>query len=201
MTHNNTGVIVSATYSYRELTVASTEYYHVCGGCATAVVVNSNVAKPTPLPEGFVDISNSADTSIFPADCRSFKYAPFTGVNIATTTGINDEFYADHTVVNGVVRRTIELSIDIATFTAPSYLRPGQAANVTAGVITGANYKTQLSFLQNTGASSDQLKIQWEIYLKQGMQSIGGSIVIGENVYGIRSPAPYLITVGPTNCD
>lgn len=138
---------------------------------------------------------------LFFTDCKSFEYAKVFGQNIAATTGINESFHADHRVVNGVMRRTIETYIDIATFTAPSGLRPGQAANFTAAAVASANINTQKWFSGNTGASELQIKIQWEIHLKKAMKAIGGSIEIGKNTYGVQSPAPYLIAFTPTNCD
>ncbi|PKV49090.1 hypothetical protein ATE84_1106 [Aquimarina sp. MAR_2010_214] len=138
---------------------------------------------------------------LFFTDCKSFEYAKVFGQNIAATIGINESFHADHRVLNGIMRRTIETHIDVATFVAPSALRPGQAANLTAMAVASANINTQLWFSGNTGASELQVKIQWEIHLKKAMKAIGGSIDIGKNTYGVRSPAPYLIAFTPTNCD
>ncbi len=141
------------------------------------------------------------DELLFPLpDCKSFEFANVFGQNVAATTNILGSFFVDHSVPGGVIQREVYTHIEIASFTAPSWMSPGIAANNTAGAIASANIETQAWFMRNTNAHPDRVKIQWEIELKNAMREMGGSIEIGENVYDIRSPAPYLIAFGATDC-
>lgn len=144
---------------------------------------------------------NGPVQSLIFSDCSSFEYAKIFGQNVAATTNITEEVYADHKVPGGIIYREVKLKIDIATFTAPSGMPVGVAANLTARALDVAKIATQAWFLANTNARPSAVKSRWEYNLKKAMGSFLGTITMGKNVYDIRSPAPYLVTLNPlTDC-
>ncbi|NMH89823.1 hypothetical protein [Flavivirga algicola] len=141
------------------------------------------------------------------SDCRSFEYAQPPGAlqKGCAVKNFDHRFYTTGVRSNGSpYYGEIDINIDTAYFTMPSWMSNGRAANLTALAVTAAIKSADLYFFSNPDVTKFKLAEVFKDAINAQLSLVGGSLS-SVAPFPIPNPAPYVTSVlgisNPFDCD